>query len=177
MIFSLPKETAAATADRIRELIGRGKRVVSVPVNGPETADRIAAAVTTAKGSALIGVAGVTDSHTARAAILAGVDFISTPFLDTDTVHLCHRYGKLCIPGALSATEVLQAVESGCDLVGLCPAQLFGPKLLKAVRGPLPQANLVPSGGIGQEEASVWIQAGAAAVEVELAEGPVAAER
>ena len=177
LIFALPPETAEATSERIGGLLAEGKRVFSVHCQRPETVDRIAAAATAAGDAALIGACGVTDSNTARAAILSGADFISTPYLDMNTVRLCHRYAKVCIPGALSVTEVLQAIESGCGLVGLYPAQLFGPKLLKAVKGPLPQANLVPCGGIEEPDALQWLQAGAAAVEVTLAAGPPAAGR
>ena len=171
LIFVLPEEDADTTTVRIRALIGEGKGTFSIATHRPKSADRIAAAVSAENGNALIGATGVTDSDTAREAILSGADFISTPYLDSDTVRICHRYGKVCIPGALSVTEVLRAIESGCDLVGVCPAQLFGPKLLQAIKGPIPQANLVPSGTISESEAWKWIQAGAAAVEVELAKG------
>ena len=171
LILALPQEASGSTAPQTRALIAAGKRALSIAIRSPETADRIAAAVSASQGTALIGAAGVTDSNTARAAILSGADFVSTPYLDRETVRLCHRYGKVCIPGALSVTEVLRAMESGCDLVGLYPAQLFGPKLLHAIKAPLPQAHLVPSGGIAEREVRQWIQAGAAAVEVELAAG------
>ena len=171
LIIKLPQRGAEPMAEQTRVLVGQSKGALSIATHSPEAIDRIAAAVSISKGSALIGAAGVTDSNTARAAILSGADFVSTPYLDPETVRLCHRYGIVCIPGALSVTEVLGAIESGCDLVGLYPAQLFGPKLLQAIKGPLPQANLVPSGKISESEAGKWIQAGAAAVEVDLAAG------
>ena len=168
VIYALPHKAAEPTAEQTRELIDNGVSALSIAARSPETGALIAAAVSESKGIALIGAGGVTDTHTARAAILSGADFVSTPYLNTEIVQLCHRYGKVCIPGALSVTEVLRALESGCQLVGLYPAHLFGPKLLKAIKGPLPQADLVPSGGLSAREAKKWIRAGAAAVEVEL---------
>ena len=169
LIFALPREPIDVSVERVGVLIDEGKRVLVVSDKGPASADGIAAVVSAANGRALIGATDVTDSDQARAAILSGADLISTPYLDKDIVGMCHRYGKICIPGALSVTEVLAALENGCELIGLHPAQVFGPTLLQAIKGPLPQANLVPSGNITEEDAEKWIQAGAAAVQVELA--------
>ena len=169
LIWALPRETIDASAERVKMFVDEGKHALVASDEGSAAAERIAAAVSAANGRALIGATDVTDSGKARAAILSGADFISTPYLDRDIVRMCHRYGKVCIPGALSVTEVLAALETGCDLVGLYPAQVFGPKMLQAIKGPLPQANLVPSGNISEKDAGKWIQAGAAAVQVELA--------
>ncbi|MBT9166629.1 MAG: 2-dehydro-3-deoxy-6-phosphogalactonate aldolase [Chloroflexi bacterium] len=77
---------------------------------------------------------------------------------------MCHRYGVVVIPGAMTPTEILTAWEAGADMVKVFPADVLGPAYLKAVRGPLPQIPLVPTGGITADNAGEFIKAGAALV-------------
>jgi 2-dehydro-3-deoxyphosphogluconate aldolase/(4S)-4-hydroxy-2-oxoglutarate aldolase len=114
----------------------------------------------------LIGAGTVLDPETARAAILSGAQFVVSPCLSVKTARLCNRYQIPYIPGAGSVKEVLEAMECGADIVKVFPGETLGPAFVKAVRGPLPQAALMPSGGVSLENVGEWIQAGCVAVGV-----------
>ena len=114
----------------------------------------------------LIGAGSVLDAETARICLLAGAEYIVSPTLDVETIKLCNRYQKIVMPGAMSVTEVLRAMEAGADIVKIFPATLFGPKIIKAIKGPLPQAPLLPTGGVSVDNVAEWIKAGSFAVGV-----------
>jgi 2-dehydro-3-deoxyphosphogluconate aldolase / (4S)-4-hydroxy-2-oxoglutarate aldolase len=111
--------------------------------------------------SLVLGAGTVLDSETARAAILAGAEYIVSPIVNVDVIRLCRRYDKVVMPGALTPTEVVSAWESGADVVKIFPADLGGPPYLKALRGPLPQIRLMPTGGVDLSTAGSFIKAGA----------------
>jgi len=111
-----------------------------------------------------MGAGTVLDATTARQAILAGAEFLVTPTVELDVIEMAHRYGVVVIPGAMTPTEILTAWEMGADMVKVFPASVLGPSYLKAVRGPLPQIPLVPTGGITADNAGEFICAGAAMV-------------
>ena len=112
----------------------------------------------------LVGAGTVLDSETARAAILAGANYIVSPCLDVATVKTCLRYQVACMPGAMTIKEVMECMEAGADIVKIFPGNLFGPKIIKAFRGPIPQAKMMPTGGVNADNAGEWIKAGAVAV-------------
>ena len=115
-------------------------------------------------GDILIGAGTVMDAETARAAILAGAQYVVSPYLNTDMVKLCNRYQVPCMPGAMTIKEIVEAMEAGADIVKIFPGELFGPGIIKAVRGPIPYAKLMPTGGVNLDNVQEWIQAGAVAV-------------
>ena len=112
----------------------------------------------------LLGAGTVLDSETARIAILAGAEFIVSPSTDFDVIRLCRRYDKLVMPGALTPTEVVAAWQAGADIVKVFPSDLGGPPYLKALRAPLPQIRLMPTGGVNLETAADFLRAGACAL-------------
>ena len=114
----------------------------------------------------IIGAGTVLDPETARLTILSGADYIISPHFNPEVVRMCHRYRKVCIPGAMSVKEVVEVLESGADAIKIFPASLFGPQIIKAIREPLPQAKLVPTGGVNLDNIADWFEAGAAAVAV-----------
>ena len=115
----------------------------------------------------LIGAGTVLDPETARAAILAGAEFIVNPTINLDTIEMCKRYGKPIIAGAMTPTEMLTVWEAGADLVKVFPASnIGGADYIKAVLAPLPQLRLVPTGGVSADNAAQYLKAGAAAVAV-----------
>jgi len=114
----------------------------------------------------LVGAGSVLDAETARACILAGAEYIVGPTLNPETIKLANRYQKPVMPGAMSVTEVQKAMEAGADVVKIFPATLFGPKIVKAIKGPLPQAPLLPTGGVNLDNVAEWIKAGSFAVGV-----------
>ncbi len=117
------------------------------------------------KDKIIMGAGTVLDPETGRAALLAGAQFLVSPTLNLDLIHLAHRYSAVVIPGTMTPTEVLTAWNAGADLVKVFPAaQLGGPEYIKALRGPLPQILLVPTGGVNLQNAGAFIRAGAAAL-------------
>ena len=112
----------------------------------------------------IIGAGTVMDPETARAAILAGAHFVVSPSLNTETVRLCLRYQIACMAGAMTVKEAVECMESGADIIKIFPGNLFGPAIIKAIHGPLPQARMMPTGGVSAENAGEWIKAGAVAV-------------
>jgi 2-dehydro-3-deoxyphosphogluconate aldolase/(4S)-4-hydroxy-2-oxoglutarate aldolase len=109
----------------------------------------------------LLGAGTVLDAETARAAILAGAEFIVAPTLNLDVIRLCHRYDKAVLPGAFTPTEILAAWDLGADIVKVFPAEVVGPAFFKALRGPLPQIRLMPTGGVDLKTAAEFLRAGA----------------
>ena len=113
----------------------------------------------------IMGAGTVLDPETGRAALLAGAQFLVSPTLNLDLIHLAHRYSAVVIPGTMTPTEVLTAWNAGADLVKVFPAaQLGGPEYIRALRGPLPQILLVPTGGVNLQNAGAFIRAGATAL-------------
>ena len=113
-----------------------------------------------------VGAGTVLDAETARAAILAGAQFVVSPGSDAATAQLCRRYQVPYLPGAATATEIIRALEDGADIVKVFPGEVLGPAFVKAVRGPLPHAPLMPTGGVSVENAGQWIGAGCVALGV-----------
>lgn len=118
------------------------------------------------KGEMIIGAGTVLDAETARIAILAGAQFIVSPALNLETVKLCNRYQIPVMPGTATVKEIVEAMEAGVDIVKAFPGESLGTKFIKAVKGPLPQANIMPTGGVSLENAAEWIQAGCVAIGV-----------
>lgn len=112
----------------------------------------------------IIGAGTVLDPETARIAILSGAQYVVCPYLDVDTLKLCNRYQIPCMPGVMTIEGVIAAMENGADILKVFPGDAFGPKIIKAIKGPIPQANLMPTGGVSVENAGEWIKAGAIAV-------------
>jgi len=117
-------------------------------------------------GEILVGAGTVLDPETARVAILAGAQFVVSPSLNAATSRLCNRYQIPYMPGAATLREVIEAMECGADIVKAFPGELLGPAFVKAVTGPLPQASLMPTGGVSLENVGEWIKAGSVAVGV-----------
>ncbi len=117
-------------------------------------------------GQILLGAGTVLDPETARIAILAGAQFIVSPAFNADTARLCNRYQVPYMPGAATIREVVEAMESGADIVKVFPGEILGPAFVKAVKAPLPHAQLMPTGGVSVENVAEWIKAGAVAVGV-----------
>ena len=115
----------------------------------------------------LIGAGTVLDAETARMCILEGAQFVVSPALKIATIEMCHRYGVAVLPGALTPTEIVTAWEAGADVVKIFPASsLGGAKYLKSIKAPLPQVELVPTGGVSLATAAEFLEAGAFALGV-----------
>lgn len=109
----------------------------------------------------VLGAGTVLDPETARAALLAGAEYLVSPVVNLDVIRLARRYDKVVMPGAFTPTEVLAAWEAGADVVKVFPADVGGPNYLKALKGPLPQVRLMPTGGVDLNTAEAFLKAGA----------------
>ena len=118
-------------------------------------------------GKIILGAGTVLDPETARACMLAGAEFFVTPNLRLATIEMAKRYSKVICAGALTPTEVLTAWEAGADMVKIFPCgNVGGPKYIKALKGPLPHIEMIPTGGVNLETAGDFLKAGACAVAV-----------
>lgn len=112
----------------------------------------------------VIGAGTVLDPETARALILAGANYVVSPGLNVETIKLCNRYRVPMLPGVMSPTEAITALEAGCDIIKVFPGNVVGPGAISSFKGPLPQGDFMPSGGVDVDNVDKWIKAGACAV-------------
>lgn len=114
----------------------------------------------------LVGAGTVLDSETARIAILAGAKYIVSPGFSLETAKLCNRYQIPYMAGCMTLTEMITAMEAGVDIIKVFPGSAFGPSFISAIKGPLPQALLMPTGGVSLDNVDQWIKNGCVAVGV-----------
>jgi 2-dehydro-3-deoxyphosphogluconate aldolase/(4S)-4-hydroxy-2-oxoglutarate aldolase len=162
-----------------RALADGGVTVVEITMSVPHALDVLREVRQALGDRVLLGAGTVLDPETARAALLAGAEYLVAPTINLDVIHLCRRYGKLVMPGAFTPTEILTAWEAGADIVKVFPADVMGPAFFKALRGPLPQVRLMPTGGVDLNTAADFLQAGACCLGVggQLVEPKAVAER
>lgn len=166
-VVAIVRVESARQAIEVCGAIARGGiKPIEVTMTVPGAIDVIKEFKSAMKDEVLVGAGTVLDTETARAVILAGAEFIVTPTLNLRVIEMCRRYGKIVIAGAFSPTEILTAWEAGADIVKVFPATVGGPQYLNDIRGPLPQINLVPTGGVDLENTPDFIRAGAVAVAV-----------
>jgi 2-dehydro-3-deoxyphosphogluconate aldolase/(4S)-4-hydroxy-2-oxoglutarate aldolase len=144
-----------------RALADSGVSVVEITMSVPDALHVLGQVRRSLGDRVLLGAGTILDSETARAALLAGAEYIVTPTLNLDVVRLCQRYDRLVMPGAFTPTEILTAWEAGADIVKVFPAEVVGPAFFKALRGPLPQIRLMPTGGVDLTTAAAFLTAGA----------------
>ena len=113
---------------------------------------------------AIIGAGTVLDVQTARNAILKGAKFIVSPHFDEEIARLCNRYSILYMPGCMTIKEIVNALEFGCSIIKLFPANNFEPNMIRSIKGPLPNVEIMPTGGINLNNIHAWIDAGAFAI-------------
>ncbi|MBA5850786.1 bifunctional 2-keto-4-hydroxyglutarate aldolase/2-keto-3-deoxy-6-phosphogluconate aldolase [Clostridium sp. cel8] len=118
------------------------------------------------KKELIVGAGTVLDSETARIAILAGAKYIVSPDFDLDTAKLCNRYQVPYMAGCMTITEMVKAMEAGTDVIKLFPGSAYGPSVVKAIKGPLPQVPIMPTGGVSLDNVDQWIKNGCIAVGV-----------
>jgi len=145
----------------IRALADGGVTVAEVTLTVPNALDVIRQVKKELGDRVMLGAGTILDPETARAAFLAGAEFLVSPTLNLDVIRMARRYDKLVFPGAFTPTEILAAWEAGADVVKVFPAELVGPAFFKAMRGPLPQVKLMPTGGVDLKTAGDFLRAGA----------------
>jgi 2-dehydro-3-deoxyphosphogluconate aldolase/(4S)-4-hydroxy-2-oxoglutarate aldolase len=147
-----------------RALYEGGVDVLEVTFTVPRALEIIAAVRKALGDKVLLGAGTVLDSETARAAFLAGAEFLVSPTVNLDVIKMGNRYDKLVMPGAFTPTEILTAWEAGAQVIKVFPADIGGPAYLKTLHGPLPQVRLLPTGGVNLNTIADFLKAGACAV-------------
>src|SRR5437773_2668581 len=140
-------ESPDLLVDVAEALVAGGVEVIEVTFTVPRATQVLEKVAQKLGSRILLGAGTVLDPETARAAILAGAEFIVSPAVNLKVIELCRRYSKLVMPGALTPTEVVTAWQAGADIVKIFPSELTGPKHVKALRAPLPHIRMMPTGG------------------------------
>jgi 2-dehydro-3-deoxyphosphogluconate aldolase/(4S)-4-hydroxy-2-oxoglutarate aldolase len=172
VVAVLRGKTAEEVVQMAEQAIAGGIKVIEITMTVPFALKAIedlakrysSSAAEDSPEYAIIGVGTVLDPETARAAILSGAEFVVGPSLNPETVVLCNRYRVPIMPGCMTIQEIQSALELGVDIIKLFPGNLYSPSMIGAIKGPMPQANIMPTGGVSLENLAEWIKAGAVAV-------------
>jgi len=154
-------ESGEQLARVVKALAEGGVRAAEITFTVPDAVGVIQKVREELGDSVVLGAGTVLDPETARAAMLAGAEYIVAPSVNLDVIRMCRRYDTVVMPGALTPTEVVAAWEAGADIVKIFPADLGGPAYLKALSGPLPQVKLMPTGGVDLTTAEAFLKSGA----------------
>lgn len=166
-LVAIIRADVADHAARIAEAcMTGGVTVLEVTFTVPAAADVIESLAREYDGQMIVGAGTVLDPETARIAILSGAQFVVSPALNVDTARLCNRYQVPHMPGTGTVKEIIEAMEVGAEIIKIFPSEGLGPGFVKAVRSPLPQAQLMPTGGVSLDNVTDWIRAGCIAVGV-----------
>ena len=146
-------------------LIAGGMKGLEITFTLPKANEVIEELIAERKDARIvIGAGTVLDATTARLAILAGAEFIVSPTFDQATAEVCNLYQIPYLPGCMTITEMKTALKAGVDIIKLFPGSAFGPAIISAFKAPLPQLNIMPTGGVNSENLGEWLSAGAIAV-------------
>jgi 2-dehydro-3-deoxyphosphogluconate aldolase/(4S)-4-hydroxy-2-oxoglutarate aldolase len=164
MVGIVRADTPDAALKIAEACIEGGITALEIAFTTPGTVDVIKELRSRHGADVMLGAGTVLDPETARLAILAGSQFIISPGVNVETIKLCQRYQVLAMPGVMTPTEIITAMEAGADIIKIFPAEMFGPAYIKALRAPLPQAPLMPTGGVSVDNLHEWFANGALAV-------------
>lgn len=154
-------DSGALLAKVVKALAEGGVTAAEITFTVPDAVEVIRQVRKEIGDAVCLGAGTVLDPETARSAILAGAEYLVAPTVNLDVIRLCRRYSIPIMPGAFTPTEVVAAWEAGADIVKIFPADLGGPNYLKALRGPLPQIRMMPTGGVDLTTAEAFLKAGA----------------
>ena len=166
--------TAEQAIQSVEAIYKGGVRAAEITMTVPGAVRALEKLADRFGGKILLGAGTVLDPETARICMLAGAEFLVCPSLKPATIEMAKRYSKVVCPGALTPTEVLTAWEAGADAVKIFPCgNVGGAKYIKALKGPFPQIEMIPTGGVNLETVGDFLKAGACAVGVggELVDG------
>ncbi|WP_413303528.1 bifunctional 2-keto-4-hydroxyglutarate aldolase/2-keto-3-deoxy-6-phosphogluconate aldolase [Bacillus sp. 1P10SD] len=158
-------ETAQEAIDISEACIEGGISIIEVTFTVPQATHVIETLTAKYKASnVVVGAGSVLDSETARIAMLSGAQFIVSPYLNEETARICNRYRIPYMPGVMTLKESVHALEEGVDILKLFPGDVYDMNIIKAIKGPLPHAQLMPTGGVTIDNVEQWLKAGACAV-------------
>ncbi|QUO47892.1 MULTISPECIES: bifunctional 4-hydroxy-2-oxoglutarate aldolase/2-dehydro-3-deoxy-phosphogluconate aldolase [Halorubrum] len=161
VLRGVPADQLIEIAEALRE---GGVTAVEITADTPGVADLIEEVTASFDDEVVVGTGTVLDSETARTTLMAGAEFVVSPSLHEDVIETCNRYGAVSAPGVMTPTEAVRGYEAGADFVKVFPAKTVGPAHLGAMKGPLGQIPMMPTGGVGPDNAADYIDAGAFAV-------------
>ncbi|ABR47467.1 2-dehydro-3-deoxyphosphogluconate aldolase/4-hydroxy-2-oxoglutarate aldolase [Alkaliphilus metalliredigens QYMF] len=167
-VVAVVRAESAEQAEKIAQAcINGGVPAIEITFTVPGAADVIKSLKEKfSKEELIVGAGTVLDSETARIAILAGAEYIVSPCFNLETAKLCNRYQVAYMPGCMTITEIVHAMEAGADIIKVFPGSVYGSSVIKAIKGPLPQAVLMPTGGVSLDNVGQWIKNGCVAVGV-----------
>src|SRR3954468_5609918 len=154
-------ESGELLAKVVKALAEGGVTAAEITFTVPDAVEVIRQVRREVGDAVVLGAGTVLDPETARAALLAGAEYIVAPTVNVEVIRLCRRYDKAVMPGAFTPTEVVAAWEAGADVVKIFPSDLGGPSYIKALRAPLPQIRMMPTGGVDLSTAEAFLKAGA----------------
>lgn len=157
-------ESANEAMEKAGACIAGGIEAIEITFTVPDAQEILKKLKATYGDAIILGAGTVLDAETGRLAILAGADFVVSPCFNAELAKHCNRYTIPYMPGCMTITEMVQALEVGVDVIKLFPGSNFGPDLIKAVKAPLPFASIMPTGGVDLDNVTEWIKAGAVAV-------------
>jgi len=159
--------SAESAIQAVEAIYAGGVRAAEITMTVPGALHALEKVADKFGGKIVLGAGTVLDPETARACMLAGAEFFVTPNLRLSTIEMAKRYSKVICPGALTPTEVITAWEAGADVVKIFPCgNVGGAKYIKALKGPFPHIEMIPTGGVNLETAGDFLKAGACAVAV-----------
>ena len=159
--------SAEAALGAIEAIYNGGIRAAEITMTVPGAVKALEKLADRFGDKIVLGAGTVLDPETCRICMLAGAQFFVTPALNLATIEMAHKYSKPIFPGALTPTEVLAAWQAGADIVKIFPCDnVGGPKYIKALKGPFPQIDMIPTGGVNLQTAGEFLKAGACAVAV-----------
>ena len=161
VLRGVPADQLIEIAEALRE---GGVTAVEITADTPDVADLIGEVAGSFDDEVVVGTGTVLDSETARTTLMAGAEFVVSPSLHEDVIETCNRYGAVSAPGVMTPTEAVRGYEAGADFVKVFPAKTVGPAHLGAMKGPLGQIPMMPTGGVSPDNAADYIDAGAFAV-------------
>ncbi|MDB2238482.1 bifunctional 4-hydroxy-2-oxoglutarate aldolase/2-dehydro-3-deoxy-phosphogluconate aldolase [Halorubrum ezzemoulense] len=161
VLRGVPADQLIEIAEALRE---GGVTAVEITADTPNVADLIDEVTASFDDEVVVGTGTVLDSETARTTLMAGAEFVVSPSLHEDVIETCNRYGAVSAPGVMTPTEAVRGYEAGADFVKVFPAKTVGPAHLGAMKGPLGQIPMMPTGGVSPDNAAEYVEAGAFAV-------------
>ncbi|MDB9234175.1 bifunctional 4-hydroxy-2-oxoglutarate aldolase/2-dehydro-3-deoxy-phosphogluconate aldolase [Halorubrum ezzemoulense] len=161
VLRGVPADQLIEIAEALRE---GGVTAVEITADTPNVADLIDEVTASFDDEVVVGTGTVLDSETARTTLMAGAEFVVSPSLHEDIIETCNRYGAVSAPGVMTPTEAVRGYEAGADFVKVFPAKTVGPAHLGAMKGPLGQIPMMPTGGVSPDNAAEYVEAGAFAV-------------
>ena len=161
VLRGVPADQLIEIAEALRE---GGVTAVEITADTPNVGDLIGEVAGSFDDEVVVGTGTVLDSETARTTLMAGAEFVVSPSLHEDVIETCNRYGAVSAPGIMTPTEAIRGYEAGADFVKVFPATTVGPDHLAAMRGPLGQIPMMPTGGVAPDNAADYVDAGAFAV-------------